>query len=321
MTPQDNDQSRRSFIKKTMLTGTFLPLMYGNLASMFQSNTENRLKIHIFSKHLQFLNYSDMAEAAAEMGFDGIDLTVRPNGHVLPEQVESDLPKATEAMHKAGLAPLLMTTTVQDADNIIDKKVLETAVKLGIQYYRMKYFSYPEGKTIPESLKHFQQKIKDLSYLNKELALTGCYQNHAGTGVGSSIWELWELLREADKQYMGLQYDIRHAVVEGGMSWQNGLRLVQPQIKTIAIKDFMWEKKNGVWDTQNTPVGEGMVDFKTYFKLLKQYQVNVPVTLHLEYSLGGAESGATKISCDKKVVFEAMKKDLQKVRDLWQQTK
>ena len=54
-------------------------------------------------------------------------------------------------------------------------------------------------------------------------------------------------------------------------------------------------------------------------KLLKRYQINVPVTLHLEYSLGGAESGATKISCDKKIVFDAMKKDLQKVHDLWQQ--
>ena len=118
---------------------------------------------------------------------------------------------------------------------------------------------------------------------------------------------------------MGLQYDIRHAVVEGGLSWQKGLRLIQPQIKTLAMKDFMWEKKNGVWDTQNTPVGEGMVDFKTYFMLLKQYRVSAPVTLHLEYPLGGAENGATQISCDKKVVFEAMKKDLQKVHDLWQE--
>jgi L-ribulose-5-phosphate 3-epimerase len=168
-------------------------------------------------------------------------------------------------------------------------------------------------------LQHFQQKIKELSHLNKRLGLTGCYQNHAGNGVGSSIWELWELLRQADKQYMGLQYDIRHAVVEGGFSWQNGLRLVQPQIKTLAIKDFIWEKKDGEWNTQNTPVGEGMVDFKTYFKLLKQYQLNAPVSLHLEYPLGGAENGATKLSCDKQVVFEAMKKDLKRVQELWQQ--
>jgi L-ribulose-5-phosphate 3-epimerase len=318
MKQQNNNLSRRSFVRSTLITGALLPL-YGNVFSMFNSNANTRLKIHIFSKHLQFLNYEGMANAAAEMGFDGIDLTVRPNGHVLPERVESDLPEAAEAMRKAGLSPLLMTSSVQDANNVTDKKVLETAVKVGIKYYRMNWYTYPEQKSIPESLQNFQLQIKQLSYLNKELGLTGCYQNHAGTGVGSDIWELWELLKEADKKYMGLQYDIRHAVVEGGQSWPNALRLIQPQIKTIAVKDFVWEKKNGVWDTTNTPIGEGMVDFRTYFKLLKQYQVNVPVTLHLEYSLGGAEHGASKITCDKKVVFEAMKKDLQKVHELWQQ--
>ena len=130
--------------------------------------------------------------------------------------------------------------------------------------------------------------------MNKELGLTGCYQNHAGDSVGSSIWELWELLKEADKQYMGLQYDIRHAVVEGGLSWQNGLRLVQSQIKTMAIKDFYVAEEKWRMDPLDIPIGEGMVDFKTYFKLLKQYKVNVPVSLHLEYPLGGAEHGDYK---------------------------
>ena len=35
------------------------------------------LKVAIFSKHLQFLQGAELARAAAEMGFDGIDLTVR----------------------------------------------------------------------------------------------------------------------------------------------------------------------------------------------------------------------------------------------------
>jgi len=286
---------------------------------MVYTNTEKSLKIYIFSKHLQFLNYQDMSEAAAEMGFDGIDLTVRPNGHVLPERVDTDLPKAVEAMKKVNFVPLMMTTAVDDAGDITDKKVLDVAAKLGFKFYRMNWFSYPDGKSMPASMEYFQQKVKELSLLNKELGLTGCYQNHAGNEVGSSIWELWELLKTSDQQYMGLQYDIRHAVVEGGLSWQNGLRLIQSQIKTVAIKDFHWQKENGKWVTQDTPVGEGMVDFKTYFKLLKQYKINVPVTLHMEYPLGGAEHGATKLSCDKQVVFNAMKKDLQKVRDLWQQ--
>ena len=35
-------------------------------------------------------------------------------GHVLPERLESDLPKAIESMRKVGLAPLLMTTAVEE---------------------------------------------------------------------------------------------------------------------------------------------------------------------------------------------------------------
>ena len=35
--------------------------------------------------------YGLAAQIAAELGFEGLDLTVRPKGHVLPENVEADL--------------------------------------------------------------------------------------------------------------------------------------------------------------------------------------------------------------------------------------
>ena len=87
------DNSRRRFLKNSLLTGALFPLMPRDLLSLTKANIENSLKINIFSKHLQFLGYTDMAEAAAEMGFDGVDVSVRPNGHVLPEKVETDLPR------------------------------------------------------------------------------------------------------------------------------------------------------------------------------------------------------------------------------------
>ena len=317
MASQHHDQSRRAFLKDSILAGTLIPLAYGNITSLFPRSAETPLKVHIFSKHLQFLDIKDTADAAASLGFDGVDLTVRPNGHILPERVQTDLPPAVEALRKVGFAPLIMTTAIQDAGDATDKRLLETAAKLGFKYYRMNWYKYPDGQTMPDSIQHFQNKVKEISELNKKLALTGCYQNHAGNLVGSSLWELWQLLKLSNEQHMGVQYDIRHAVVEGGLSWQNGLRLIQSKIKMIAIKDFKWEKINGEWRVQNTPLGEGMVDFKTYFKLLKQYNLNVPVSLHLEYPLGGAEHGATRISCDKQVVFDAMKRDLKKLRELW----
>lgn len=56
------------------------------------------LQLYIFSKHLQFLDYTGMSEAAREMGFDGIDLTVRPK-----DAVRSNVANAT-ALKREGSA-------------------------------------------------------------------------------------------------------------------------------------------------------------------------------------------------------------------------
>src|SRR5690606_9411745 len=108
---------------QSFVAGALLPLSYNNLSFAAPAaspglpaspDASAPLKLHVFSKHLQFLNYKDMAEAAAEIGFDGVDLTVRPKGHVLPERAQDDLPLAVEAIKKAGLSALLMTTAVDD---------------------------------------------------------------------------------------------------------------------------------------------------------------------------------------------------------------
>ncbi len=307
--------SRRHFLKQSALAAGTLPFL--PMSPSVGTGAADRPGVHIFSKHLQFLNYSDMAEAAADMGFDGVDLTVRPDGHVKPERVEDELPKAVEALKKADLSPNLMTTAVSDATSATDSRVLNAAAQAGFRTYRMKWYQYDRKQTIPEAIEGFQQQLRALGELNKNLKLTGCYQNHAGLLVGASIWELWEMLKTADPTHMGVQYDIRHATVEGGQSWPNGLRLVQPQIKSIAIKDFQWKKQNGVWKVQDVPLGEGMVDFKSYFKLLKQSNLRVPISLHIEYPTGGAEHGATKLTIPQTKVFAAMKRDLRRLNELW----
>ncbi len=309
--------TRREFIRNTIVTGAMAPLINANVFGANALVSAEKLQVYIFSKHLQFLQYKDLAQAAAEMGFDGIDLSVRPKGHVVPERVEEDLPKAAEEMKKVGLSPALMTTAVNDADNATDKKLLTTAATLGFKYYRMNWYSYPENQSIPEALAAFSKRVSGLGALNRELGLKGYYQNHSGLSAGSNIFEIHEMTRDADKEFMGAQYDIRHAMVEGSQSWENGLRLIHPRIQALTVKDFKWS--NGKENVIDVPLGEGIINFAHYFKLIKQYNIHVPVTLHIEYPLGGAEKGNTEITIDKKEVFKAMKKDLKKLHELWQQ--
>lgn len=310
---------RRNFIKKIALTAGAVPFVYvlNPIFALENVLEDDKLSVHIFSKHLQFLDYKATGEMASELGFDGVDLTVRPNGHVLPRSVSEYLPKAIKEIKLGGAKCDMITTSIESVDNPLDVNILKTASGLGIKYYRTNWFKFKRNIPLQDSLLFYQKGIKKLGELNKQLGLAGCYQNHAGTYVGASYWEIYKILETVNTNYFGTQYDIRHAMVEGGHSWENGFQLLYPHIKVIVLKDFKWGRINGKWKVINVPIGEGMVDFNKYFKLLKQYNLKPPVSLHLEYDLGGAEKGKRELSVDKKVVFDSMKRDLKAVQKLW----
>ncbi|PWH81774.1 endonuclease [Algibacter marinivivus] len=311
--------SRREFTKKSGIALSMIPFAALPINLLEFEAPLDKLNINIFSKHLQFLDFKELGERTLEMGFTGVDLTVRPKGHVQPEEVFDILPKAVEAIKQSGAQCIMMSTAVNNANNQTDINVLKTAAECDIKYYRTNWFKYSKDKSMEASLKDYKTIVKDLSVYNAKHGLVGCYQNHAGTSVGASLWEIKQILEFVNLDTFGVQYDIRHALVEGGLSWTNSLKLVKDNIKTIVLKDFKWGQINGIWKPINVPIGKGMVDFDRYFKLLKKYKINVPVSLHCEYDLGGAEHGSKTPSISKKEIYNAISKDLKTVQQLWQQ--
>ncbi len=313
------DNKRRRFIKNASAAAMLTPFTPFPFRLFNNKEPNTPLNVHLFSKHLQFLDIKTAAQVSEELGFDGLDLTVRPKGHLLPENVETDLPKAIEDINACGISCELITTAVSNVDGPYDLKTIKTAAKNGVKFYRSNWYNYLEGKSLQDSIAFYQQKIKELGEANRQNDIVGCYQNHAGTKIGASYWEIEQLLKTVDPAFFGAQYDIRHAMADSGLSWENGFKLLQNSIKTIALKDFKWAKIDGKWKPLNVPIGEGMVDFRSFFKLLKDYGLKPPASLHLEYPLGGAEKGRNAITVDKKVVFDAMKKDLNTIQKIWKE--
>lgn len=271
--------------------------------------------VAVFSKHLQWLPFADVGPVIAEAGFRAVDLTVRPGGHVLPERVEDDLPRAVETLRKSGLRVPLITTAITDAADPLTRRVLETARKVGVSHYRMGYWSFPANGDPMQALRALKPRAAALAALNREIGIRGGYQNHVGTRVGGSVWDLGVLLEGIDRDGLGVQYDIRHAVAEGGESWPVTLRMIAPHIDTIALKDLVWAKRtDGRWEPRSVPLGEGMVDFPAYLRQLLARGPLPPATMHFEYP--PLETSGRGDATRRRQTVEGMRRDLDRFKQL-----
>jgi sugar phosphate isomerase/epimerase len=302
---------RRSFIKTTSLSAAGISLAGTGFAASVLSSKAVKRPICAFTKCLQFLNLDQIAEVLARLGFDGADITLRPGGQIEPENAKTELPKAVKTLQKAGIGMPMMVTAIDNADDKLSVETLKIAADSGIKYYRMGWLGYNLSKSIQQNLDIYKKQLEKLAKLNEKLGIHGGYQNHSGLHVGAPVWDLYELLKDVDPKYLGVQYDIRHATTEGGYSWILGMKRIEPWIRTICIKDFVWVKnEKGEWKHENVMLGEGMVKFDEFLKEYASLKVEASISMHFEYDLGGAENGKKEITMEPEKIYSMMKTDL-----------
>ncbi|GHV53277.1 hypothetical protein FACS1894181_17030 [Bacteroidia bacterium] len=268
----------------------------------------------IFTKSLQYLGYEALAETLAKAGYDGADLSVRPGGHVEPEKVKEDLPRLVNILEQAGVSVPMMVTVINNPADKYTEPVIATAADAGIKYYRMGYIDYDKRKTVPQNIDAIKKIFESLEKINRKYNIHGEYQNHSGIQVGSPVWDLYLLLKDFDPQHIGVQYDIRHAVVEGGEAWPLSMELLSPWSRTFPLKDFLWQKRLSRWVPYDVPLGEGMVNFDAYFRKYKELNLSGPFCIHLEYELGGAERGSREPTMSHDSIARYLKRDIDWLR-------
>ena len=276
-------------------------------------------KISIFSKHLQFLEGDALAAAVAEIGFEGVDLAVRKGGHIEPGNATTELPKLYGQFKKHGVEVTMLTTDIVDADSPYASEVLGTMQSLGIRHYRWGGFKWTDAKPFGQQIEDFKPRVDRLAKLNARYGATAMYHTHSGVGVvGASIWDLHEILAGFDPKLVGINYDIGHATVEGGLGgWIDSFKIAGDYVQGVAIKDFLWEKTaKGDYKDNWKPLGEGMVKLQQFATMLSATKFDGPLQIHYEYPLGGADLGRKNPTMPKEEIFAYMKKDLLALRGM-----
>jgi sugar phosphate isomerase/epimerase len=273
---------RRDFV----IGGSALPLAAAATAP------SSRPTLCFFSKHLQDLNYDQLGKTLHDIGFAGVDLTVRPQGHVLPERAEEDLPRAYETIRSHGIAVPMISTGLISASDPAARPILKTASRLGIPYFKLGYYRWSDdvGGTIAK----VKSSLRGLLELAKEYGISAGFHNHVGY-VGQSVWETQLMIEAMDPKRIGYYYDFHHAVVLGARnSWEVTLRLASARLQMVATKDFNWAKTSEGWQSESCPLGEGAVGWPKAFSMLAGFKFAGPLSIHQEYKSADRLAAARK---------------------------
>ncbi len=266
-------------------------------------------EVSLFTKHLIGLSHRDLAAAVARIGVSSIEAPVRPGGHVLPAQVEVELPKLVDALAANGVSISMLTTGINEvADATRTEAVLRTAKALGIPRYRMNWYAYAGDRPLWAQLEEIKPRLRDLVALSREIGIQPCYQNHSGPrNVGAAVWDMAALMREHRPEDLAWSFDIMHATVEGGLSWPNQVKLARERMAMAYFKNFRWQGRA----IDPCALAEGVVD-AGYVRMLKASAYRGPVCLHVEHLKGGVgDAGYLERAID------ASRQDLATLRSWW----
>jgi len=256
-----------------------------HLFSSGKIKVKKKYPINFFTKPLDKYSHDFMIDTIKMGGVDGLDLTVRPKGSVLPEKVAEDLPVVAEMARKNGLLIEMMVSNITSAETPNAKNVLKIAAQHGIKHYRMGYFRYNDDEKAKETIARAKTKIQSLIDINAQWGIQGGYQNHTGNYFGAPLWDLIGVLERVASPWISSQFDIYHAYSEGYRSWQVSMEMMASKIGSLAVKDFTWEINNGKAKIKKVPLGQGIVDLDGFFKNIKNMNISAPITLHIEYPL------------------------------------
>jgi sugar phosphate isomerase/epimerase len=243
---------RRDFFQLTagalLAGGAAAPRSRLHAEAAAQAAGGGTLKVDTYSRHLQWLRTADeVADAAIEMGFEGVNLTVRPYpGHVDPDNVAKELPPFVNALRKRGLLVRSITTNISDADPAAER-IVAAASSLGITHYWWGTYRYDFKLPIDAQLDALKPRVAKIAALSEKYKMTACYHTYSMPGtVGSVMWDLLSLLKPFDPTFVGFHYDTGHESHHINGLWEVNLRAAGPYIAALAVKDYAPEQNLGL---------------------------------------------------------------------------
>ena len=249
----------------------------------------------VYSQNLVEIEYPELGDIVQQMGFDGVDLSIRPGGHVEPRLANVDLVRAFEVMSGNGLIVPVVTTNITSPGDRTAVPVIALAGMSGAKAFRTGNWPYNNAPSIPQRLGEVQRDLATLSAIGRQYTIAAAFYNSTGDNVGASLSDVQRVIEPLDPAWTGYYFDIANAVSQNAAGgWEAALKLVLPRLKAVSLQDFVWDTKDGKRQMTRCALGQGIVEWTKFFQLLAQANYSGPVTVEIGYATKAMPSALVK---------------------------
>lgn len=270
-------------------------------------------------------------------------------GHVDPANVGTDLPRFVQAMKAQGVAVRCVTVPISAADSPGADTILAAAADSGVGYYTFSGVAWDEGQPYAAQLSALKSRFAKLAKLNQKRRIKGLYQPTAGmagdqfTDLLPALLDLdphWIGVRYDTATFLQTTSDKMERQLRLGGAYIGGVAINDaavdlefPKWRQGHFTDApeILKRPDGSGDNTGNaggdwlayggggrplpyryrpkPVGTGMLDVTRLGKVLKDINFSGPAECQVRYELGGAETGADRITLPQQEVLGRIKRD------------
>lgn len=239
----------------------------------------NPIQFSVFTKPWKTTPLPELGRHVQALGFDGIELPVRPGFQVEPTDIAAALPIAQQQLRDCGLEILSVATAPTP-------EAIRVCGALGIPVIRVMVDIGPDGYLA--SVRRTQQDYQALVPRLRDAGVTLGVQNHNGNFVANAMG-LLHLLEPLDPQAVAAVWDVAHNALNGE-ALDLGLDIIWSRLKMVNFKNAFWQRKNGPeahvadWEVFWTSGRHGQASWPQVAALLKQRGYAGVICLPAEYT-------------------------------------
>ncbi|MGO1385362.1 MAG: sugar phosphate isomerase/epimerase family protein [Arachnia sp.] len=244
----------------------------------------------LFTKLFGSRPLDEIGKQASDMGFDGIDLLIRPGTTVTYEDT-ANLSDVVARLKGHGLSVPMATTDLTDPAESTTKDVFTACADAGIEVIRLGYWKYNGDQPYNGLFEKARRDLDGLVKIAEPLGLNLSIQLHGSTIHASGALTA-ALLEGHDISNVSSYPDPGNQTVQNGREdWRLTFDLLGPWLKAVGVKNGGWFPSDldpsgqRTWRSTWLGIADGMVPWHEISAHLRKTAFDGFLTFHSHYEL------------------------------------